>query len=227
MDPAIDGHQNTVVQEDSVAMPWDDDNQDGVGYVVEKTPITRSTPLDLIPGRVFKITNPNIKNPITNSPVAYSIHQPVKLMLLAHPGSWHAKRAAYARHPIWITRHRDGELFPAGDYTYQSMDLDGLDKWAARDDSVDNEDLVVWMSISLTHNPRVEDWPVMPVDIMSVSLKPSNFFSKNPALDVPQSTQGQSCSVLYEDAIAKSRSGSGEKEGCGCEKSEVTAKPKL
>jgi primary-amine oxidase len=44
---------------------------------------------------------------------------------------------------------------------------------------------VVWCVFGLTHNPRVEDWPVMPVEIHQVNLRPADFFEGNPALDVP------------------------------------------
>lgn len=37
----------------------------------------------------------------------------------------------------------------------------------------------------LTHNPRVEDWPVMPVEIFQLHFKPSDFFEANPSIDVP------------------------------------------
>jgi Cu2+-containing amine oxidase len=33
------------------------------------------------------------------------------------------------------------------------------------------------------------DFPVMPMERISVMLKPDGFFTKNPALDVPQSSQ--------------------------------------
>lgn len=77
IDPAIDGHCNTVVQEDSVPMPYDVNNPPannpyGVGYVVEKTPIKVSGFADAKPeaNRVFKIINPNKLNPISGeSPV--------------------------------------------------------------------------------------------------------------------------------------------------------------
>ena len=36
-----------------------------------------------------------------------------------------------------------------------------------------------------TTSPAPEDWPVMPVDIVSFWLKPFGFFDRNPALDVP------------------------------------------
>ena len=42
----------------------------------------------------------------------------------------------------------------------------------------------------------VEDFPVMPCEIIKVSMKPVNFFDKNPALDVPPSEQAFNKSVL-------------------------------
>lgn len=64
--------------------------------------------------------------------------------------------------------------------------------------SVRNEDIVVWHTFGSTHNPRIEDWPVMPMDRMVVGLKPVNFFKGNPGLDVPPSTQERNRSVLVE-----------------------------
>jgi len=77
---------------------------------------------------------------------------------------------------------------------------------AARGDNVDNEDIVIWHSFGLTHNPRIEgssphplptqtthshsasvDFPVMPVEIHQIHLKPADFFTRNPAIDVPSS----------------------------------------
>lgn len=55
---------------------------------------------------------------------------------------------------------------------------------------------MLWHTFGTTHNPRVEDWPVMPAEKMLVSLKPVNFFDKNPVIDVPISTQEENMSVL-------------------------------
>ena len=60
--------------------------------------------------------------------------------------------------------------------------------YASRKDNVEDTDIVVWISFGLNHIPRIEDFPVMPVETLRVSLKPVNFFAKNPALDVPPST---------------------------------------
>ena len=43
----------------------------------------------------------------------------------------------------------------------------------------------MWHTFGLTHFPRPEDWPVMPVDYTGFTLKPVGFFDRNPTLDVP------------------------------------------
>ncbi|KAG9243690.1 putative copper amine oxidase [Calycina marina] len=192
IDPCIDGDNNTLIEEDSVAMPFDEQNPYGIGYVTKAKPLVKSTYSDSAPYRTHKIINCSNINKSSGKPVSYAIHSPDKQMLLAHPKSWHGKRAKYGSHHFWVTAHNDGELHAAGDYTYQSTPDDGksdLAAWVDRADNTEDTDIVVWHSISLTHNPRTEDYPVMPCDTMIVSLKPSGFFDMNPALDVPQSMQ--------------------------------------
>lgn len=75
----------------------------------------------------------------------------------------------------------------------------GLPSFVAGDRDLENEDLVVWHTFGLTHFPRPEDWPIMPVDYTGFTLKPNGFFDRNPSLDVPRttskhcSTGGSSC----------------------------------
>ena len=47
---------------------------------------------------------------------------------------------------------------------------------------------MVWHTFGVTHVPRPEDWPVMPVEYAGFHLVPVGFFDRNPALDVPAST---------------------------------------
>jgi primary-amine oxidase len=220
IDPTIDGDKNSFIEEDSVAMPMNENNPFGVGYVTETKLLSKSTHSDSAPNRVHKIINTSSINRSSGKPVAYAIHSPMKQMLLAHPRSWHGKRAKYAYHPFWVTAHRDGELYAAGDFTYQSLpdSTSDLGAWADRKDKTEDTDIVIWHSISLTHNPRTEDYPVMPCDTMTVSLKPSGFFDQNPALDVPQSTQRSNGSRLVEDtALAVAVGG----QSCGMRESKL------
>jgi len=39
--------------------------------------------------------------------------------------------------------------------------------------------------MGITHNPRPEDWPVMPVHAAGFKLEPWGFFARNPVLDLP------------------------------------------
>jgi primary-amine oxidase len=52
---------------------------------------------------------------------------------------------------------------------------------------------VLWHVFGPTHLPRPEDWPVMPVDSAGFTMKPTGFFDRNPALDVPSASGGSHC----------------------------------
>lgn len=218
IDPALDGYKNTVYYEDSVPMPEDDNNPYLVGYTTDqkviKTSGSASTSVEK--HRVFKIRNDHIINPITHHPIAYKLMTSPSQMILAHPKSYGLKRAQFATRPIWVTKYQDDELFAAGEFTNQSKESQGVEKWAARNDPVEDEDLVLWhstlspvfdyrlsltlfLAFGLTHNPRIEDFPVMPMERVSVMLKPDGFFTKNPALDVPQSDQSFNKSTLHPE----------------------------
>ncbi|CVK86044.1 probable copper amine oxidase [Fusarium mangiferae] len=208
IDPAIDGHANSLVVEESKPLPIDDPaihNPFGVGYVTESQTVEEEGgfDLDFTKARTFKFVNENKINPITGTPVGFKLMPFYSQMLLAHPESFHAKRSEFAEHAVWVTRYEDNDHFPAGKYTMQSAGGDGLASVIARRrntgvaHSVRNEDIVIWHTFGSTHNPRIEDWPVMPSEKMMVGLKPVNFFSGNPGLDVAPSTQEKNKSVLY------------------------------
>lgn len=207
IDPCIDGDGNSLEVVDSVPMPLDEENPYGIGYVTESRVVKRSgtEQLDADKGRVFKIVNLNKKNLTSHEPVAYKLVPIVSQKLLANPASWHARRSNFGTAPIWITKYRDNELYPAGDYTNQSNGDDGIRAYVERDEPVENEDIVVWHTFSFTHNPRPEDFPVMSAETERVSLKPYGFFEYNPTLDVPPSTQSFNKSVSYEES--KQRAG--------------------
>lgn len=189
IDPAIDGARNTVVQEESLPLPFSQHtNPWGNGFQVVSKPVTTSQWLDASPStnRIIKMVNRRHLNPISGKPVGYKFTPSPSQLLLAQPDSIVAKRAQFAQHHVWVTRHRDGELWAGGEFTNQSQsESDGVADAAARHENVEDEDVVVWTVFGLTHNPRVEDWPVMPMEKHEVHLRPADFFTRNPALDVP------------------------------------------
>ena len=211
MDPAIDGHKSTVVVEESHTAPMDPKtNPAGNLYKIIRTPITTSTSIDAAPhlNRVVKITNPAKTNPISGKPLAYKFTPPPTQLLLAHPESTQALRAQFAQHHVWVTKYKDDELYAAGRFTLQSQrEKGGVADAAARNDGVEDEDLVVWSVFGLTHNPRVEDWPVMPYEELQIKLTPSDFFTENPAIDVPGVKNESSTLVNGERSAANGMNG--------------------
>ncbi|KAM0632759.1 hypothetical protein ACHAPW_004399 [Verticillium nonalfalfae] len=217
IDPAVDGHANSLVVEESKALPVGDPsvhNPFGVGYIAEQKVVEQEGgfDLDLTKARVFKFINESTINPITNTPVGFKLLPAYSQMLLSHPDSYHAKRSEFGKHAVWVTRYEDDDHFPSGKHTMQSSGGDGIASGIAKRDatgmshSVRNSDIVIWHTFGSTHNPRIEDWPVMPNEKMMVGLKPVNFFLGNPGLDVAVSTQDKNKSVLYE----------GEEKGDAC-----------
>ena len=225
IDPAIDGHSNTVVQQESLPLePHPSTNPNGNFYEVRETPITTSSAHDAAPfnNRVFKIQNQAKINPISGKPVGYKIVPPPTQLILAHPTSTQAQRARFAQHHLWVTKYKDDELYAGGRYTLQSrLDKEGVVDAAARNEGVEQEDVVVWSVFGLTHNPRSEDWPVMPVEIIQLNITPSEFFEGNPAIDVPPARDGRSRLVNGQGSGDENGHGDGEASGradgeCGC-----------
>jgi primary-amine oxidase len=215
IDPAVDGDENSLQVEESIALPVGDDkihNPFAMGYVTESKIVEEESGMDLdfTKNRVFKIVNEGKKSPVTGTPVGIKLMPSYSQLILAHPSSYHARRSEFGAHAVWVTRHDDEAIFPAGRHTMQSTGGGGIASGiAARQEqgnkestSVRGEDIVVWHTFGSTHNPRIEDWPVMPMEKMVVGLKPVNMFQGNPGLDVRPARAKDGCSVLVEGGPA-------------------------
>lgn len=161
IDPAIDGHNNTVTYEDVIPAYDDTDLANdpfGVAYKVSETRITKpgGYNLDVSAGRTYKIENPSKINKISGKPISYKLHAYPSQMMLMTPRTFSQKRGLFATKPIWVTKYRDNELWAAGEFTNQSKADKGLGIWSKRDENVENEDVVLWHSFGLTHIPRPE-----------------------------------------------------------------------
>jgi len=200
VDPEIDGHSNSIVQSDAVpsdAQVGSPENLYGNGFYCKKTPFRTAkggvASYCHETSRSWDIINPHRLNPSSGKPVAYKILNNNCPAILAKPGSMVWKRAAFARKSLWVTPYKDYQLFPAGDYVCQSSGQQGhpynstVEDWVAKDESIEDTDIVCYVQFGLTHFPRTEDFPIMPAEPVSVMLRASNFFVKNPALWVPPS----------------------------------------
>ena len=95
-----------------------------------------------------------------------------------------------------MTPHADDERYPAGEYPNQHPGGAGLPAWTATDRAIVETDVVLWYTLGVHHAARLEDWPVMPTARAGFMLLPDGFFDRNPALDVPPTSQAENHSVL-------------------------------
>ncbi|OBJ93233.1 tyramine oxidase [Mycolicibacterium conceptionense] len=196
LDMAVDGHGNTVEEVDAVAAPMGPDNPWGNGFTQQKTKLTHELgamrTADNRKARVWHIVNPNKQNRLGQN-VSYALYPEGQPTLLADPSSSVAARAAFTTKHLWVTKYDAGQRYPAGHLVNQHPGGDGLPAFVAGDRNIENEDIVLWHTFGLTHFPRPEDWPVMPVDYAGFKLKPVSFFDRNPALNVPAAPKSHCC----------------------------------
>jgi primary-amine oxidase len=190
LDLDVDGTANTVYAVDSVPAVAGEDDPYGLGLTVRSTPLRTEAAgqqdYDWATQRGWKIINAGVLNGV-GAPVGYKLVPSSAFPALLDPASPAFRRAQVIGHTLWVTPYREDERWPCGDFPVQSERDPGLPAWTAADRSIENTDVVLWYVFGIHHIPRPEDWPVMPSDIVSFWLKPSGFFDRNPALDVPPS----------------------------------------
>lgn len=189
LDVTIDGRQNTVTEVDSVPAPIGPENVLGNAWIARETPLRRERDAirEISPatGRFWRISNPTRTTDL-GTPPAYRLIPGANAWSLQRPDSPIRTRMAFATKHLWVTPARRDEMYAAGKYPWQNPGPDGLPRWTAANRSIDNADIAVWYVFGAHHVPRVEEWPVMPVDKLGFWLKPDGFFDGNPALDLPR-----------------------------------------
>ncbi len=143
--------------------------------------------------RTWKVVNHFVENRV-GEPVGYKLVAHGTVPWLPAAGAAVSERAGFAAHAVWVTRHADDERYAAGEYPNQSRGGDGLPTWIAQDRNLLDEDVVLWHTFGAHHVPRLEDWPVMPVQHTGFRLEPFGFFDQSPALDVSAGREHDGCS---------------------------------
>jgi primary-amine oxidase len=194
LDVEIDGPDNAVFEMDTVPSAPGEENPwsnafESTALLLEGELAARRL-VDPARSRSWKIVNRSRSNGL-GQPTAYKLVPSSTPTLLADPSSSVGRRAAFAAHNLWVTPFAPDERRAAGDYPNQHVGGAGLPEWTAQDRPVVDTDIVLWHSFGVTHIPRPEDWPVMPVEYTGFSLVPVGFFDRNPALDVPPSPAGE------------------------------------
>jgi primary-amine oxidase len=195
LDPMVDGIENRVTEVNTHADPMGETNPYGNAFYPVKTTFETEQQairdLNLETARSWLIESSTTKNALGGTP-AYRLVPGENCKPYAQPGSSIETRAKYMFHHLWVTPWAEDEKYPEGTFPNQHPGGEGLAAWTAADRNIKDTDVVLWYTLGHHHLVRPEDWPVMPVAKMGFHLKPSGFFTQNPALDVPVSPRGGS-----------------------------------
>lgn len=189
LDFDVDGTRNSVTEMNTSAMPAGKNNEYLNGFVMRetvfKTEQEAQRKMDMQSARVWAVMNPAAKNSLGQN-TSYILVPGANSLPYIPAESTVRKRAGFINNHFWATRYNPFELYAAGIYPNQSAGGDGLTKWSADNQAIENQDVVVWYTLGVTHIPRPEEWAVMPTTHVGFKLLPGAFFSRNPALDIPK-----------------------------------------
>ncbi|MCA1337531.1 primary-amine oxidase [Pseudooceanicola marinus] len=211
LDMAVDGQKNFVDEIDVARVPKGPGNPLGNAFTRQITRLERESDAQRVAKnevlRTWRISSAETTNHVGEPPAFLLMPEGLPL-LLADDDASITRRAGFATKSLWVTQFDRDELWAAGYTPNQHPGGAGLPSYAAADRGVDGEDIVVWHTFGLTHFPRTEDWPVMPVDYAGFKLRPENFFDRNPTLDVPEDPNGKECCQSNKTRAAEGGCGS-------------------
>ena len=189
LDVDIEGQLNRVLESNVESLPPSPtDNPQANAFQAVETPLTSELQaqrdLNLASNRHWAVINPAARNYVGH-PVGYALEPGDNAAPYAQADAWVRRRANFVNHHLWVTPYQLKELYAAGDYPTQSQGDSGLGLWTQANRPVVDTDVVLWYTMGLTHIPRTEDWPVMPVERLGFRLVPENFFDRNPAINLP------------------------------------------
>ena len=195
MDWDLESGDNQLYETNVEALPISDDNPHGMQLSAVakhlKTESEAKRNVSNASSRTWKIINANKTNSF-GLPSGYKLLPGNTPALLAHPDSPPGKRASFAKHNLWATPFDKGEQAAGGEYSVMHSGEGGLDELTASNRDISECDLVTWHTFGVTHTPRPEDWPVMPVEYCGFHLIPVGFFENNPTINLPPSCNSNS-----------------------------------
>jgi primary-amine oxidase len=190
LDMDVDGVANRVMEMNSAAAPPGPRNPYSGAFTMQMTPLATERQaqrrINLESSRRWIVESSSARN-VLGQPTGYALLPGENAVPYLLPESWVRKRAGFLNAHVWVTPYSSSEMYAAGMYPYQSRGGDGLPEWTAANRPLQDRDVVLWYVMGITHNPRAEDWPVMPVHAAGFKLVPWGFFARNPAMDLPPS----------------------------------------
>ena len=187
LDLDIDGTSNMFARNLLVPqqLPAEPHRRTSIWTTKEDTPATDSEAkyrLSYERPAMWHVMNMDHRNEI-GYPASYMIHPHGNALMLLDPADPAFARAQFAGYHLWVTPYRAEERHAASEHPNQSEPGQGLPAWTSQAREIRNKDIVLWYTMGFHHVPSSEDWPVYNLGWHAVTLKPYNFFDRNPALD--------------------------------------------
>ncbi|MCA2660721.1 MAG: primary-amine oxidase [Microcystis sp. M049S2] len=188
LDFDVDGVKNSVT-EMKVSTLSPEKNPFGNAFTMSERNLQQESEairdVNLAESRAWMVMNKNQKNSL-GMPTSYMLMPSTNSIYYPNFQANSRQRGEFATHHFWATRYKANELYAAGDYPNQGKKGRGLPQYTADNESLDNEDLVVWYTYGVTHIPRPEEWPIMTVHPAGFKIMSWGFFDQNPVLNVPK-----------------------------------------
>lgn len=177
IDPMVDGLANSVVETDvlpAAAGYGSSENYAGNAFQVHDRVLRRASEgvrqWDATTDRRWRIVSAGKKHYASGQHTGYSIGvKGAVTPALPRPEGWVGRRATFTHNALWVVREKEderegGRMWPSGKFVPQQREepADSLARWV-RDDgdaNIENEDVLVYVTVGTTHIPRPEDWPV-------------------------------------------------------------------
>lgn len=193
LDMDVDGENNSLMEVNpQVAPNTEGGPRKSVMVTEQKTVKTEQEAIQKFdPSTIRLISNPNKENKVGN-PVSYQIipfaggTHPIAKGALFSQDEWLYNRVHFMDKQLWVTNYHPDERYPEGKYPNRSKTATGLKQFTSDNGSIENKDIVVWMTTGATHVARAEEWPMMPTEWVHAMLKPWNYFDRTPTLDLPE-----------------------------------------
>ncbi|KAH8919795.1 amine oxidase catalytic domain-containing protein [Atractiella rhizophila] len=141
-------------------------------------------------GGAFLIANKNQTNRWGN-PRAYAIHPQTSTIHMTNLKSKRTlKNVNWAKQHVAVTKYHDNERWSSSQWNINLPGAPPVDfyEWF-NSESLDQEDLVAWVSLGMHHIPRAEDSPMTLTNLAhsSLLLTPFNYFDYDISMDLQNS----------------------------------------
>ncbi len=132
-------------------------------------------------GQRWRVINPNVKTKLKNNPGIWLDGHSGTTAILDDADA-PQMRAGFSKTTMWVSRFQPQEQWAAGLYPNLSSKDEGLPAFVSDNESIANEDLVMWYNLAFRHIPRPEDFPILPTYWHELKLRPASFFDMDPSM---------------------------------------------